>query len=102
CGIIPVRFDVAVPAIGLENRDDIDGVCSRKRSVALDNNQVVIVFARGLKSEVMGSGHHYGVCAKRMDDDNLAMDVDHTGAEEFLLPGTGVVFDVSGNENIVI
>src|SRR5208283_3184764 len=52
-GITLVMADIAVPAVGLEDGNDVDGIRSRQRSIAFDDQQVVVVLARCLEAQVV-------------------------------------------------
>ena len=100
-GVFAVGFDVAVPAIGLVDGDDVDGVGGGEGSVAFDDDQVVVICVGRLEAEVVRARHHHGIFAERIEHDDLAVDVDHAGAEEFLFPGVELFLDVPGHEDIV-
>ena len=38
-------FDITVPAIGLENGDNVDRVCGGQGSVAFDDDEIIVIFA---------------------------------------------------------
>src|ERR1700741_5685823 len=80
--ICTVRFNVTVPAIGLENGHNVDGVCGSQRSVSLDNNEVIVIFAGSFKPKVVRARHYNGIFAERIEDDYFTVEVDHTGTEE--------------------
>src|ERR1700746_1050973 len=99
--ICTVRFNVTVPAIGLENGHNVEGVCGSQRRVSLDNNEVIVIFAGSFKPEVVRARHDNGIFAERIEDDYFTVDVDHAGAEQLLLPLMELVLDVVRYQDVV-
>src|ERR1700686_2398275 len=99
--ILPVSFNVTVPAIRLEDRDYVNRIRNSQERVALDDHQVIVIGVGGLEAAIVRSSHYDRIVAKRIEHYHLAVNVDHAGAEQLLFPVEEFVLDIVGYKHFV-